>query len=137
MNPGNPAIQTDMPESNRTDKWLWAVRLFKTRGIAAEMCANGKVKRLGHPLKAASALRPGDVIDLPFPDGPGTRVVRVVRIIAQRVGAPEARECFEDLTPPGAVEAQRQWHEERRDAPRGRPTKRNRREIDRIRGFFQ
>lgn len=126
-----------MPENDRTDKWLWAVRLFKTRAIAAEMCANGKVRRLGHPLKAASSLRPGDVVELPFPDGPGTRVVSVVRVIQQRVGAPEARQCCEDLTTPEAFEAQRQWHEARRDAPRGRPTKRNRREIDRIRGFFQ
>ena len=126
-----------MPDTNRTDKWLWAVRLFKTRGIAAEMCANGRVKRLGHPLKAASPLRPGDVIELPFPEGPGIRVVKVLRIIQQRVGAPEARECYEDHTSAEAIEAQRQWHEARRDAPRGRPTKRNRREIDRIRGFFQ
>lgn len=126
-----------MPATDRTDKWLWAVRLFKTRGIAAQFCANGRVSRLGYPLKAASPLRPGDVIELPFPEGPGTRVVAVVRVIQQRVGAPEARECYEDRTNPGAIEAQRLWHEARRESPRGRPTKRNRREIDRIRGFFE
>jgi ribosome-associated heat shock protein Hsp15 len=126
-----------MPESDRADKWLWAVRLFKTRGIAAEMCAAGKVKRLGHPLKASSSLHAGDVIELPFPEGPGWRVVVVIDVIQQRVSAPQARACYEERTAADALEAQRLWHETRRDAPRGRPTKRDRRDIDRIRGFFQ
>jgi ribosome-associated heat shock protein Hsp15 len=125
-----------MTGNDRADKWLWAVRLFKTRGIAAEMCAAGKVKRLGHPLKASSSLHAGDVIELAFPEGPGLRIVAVTAVIQQRVSAPEARNCYEDRTAADAIEAQRLWHEARRDAPRGRPTKRDRRDIERIRGFF-
>ena len=85
-----------MPESARTDKWLWAARFFKTRGQAGEMCAAGKVKRLGHCLKAASPLRPGDTLEIPFPEGPGTRTVTVTGLIEKRVGAPEARACYEE-----------------------------------------
>ena len=125
-----------MPGSARCDKWLWAVRFFKTRGLAAEMCAAGKVKRLGHLLKAASALHPGDVLEIPFPEGPGTRTVKVVELIEKRVGAPEARACFEENTAPEVFEAQKNWHAARSDGMRGRPTKKDRREMDRIRGFF-
>lgn len=125
-----------MPGSARCDKWLWAVRLFKTRGLAAEMCAAGKVKRLGHLLKAASALHPGDVLEIPFPEGPGTRTLTVTALIEKRVGAPEARACYEEKTAPEVFEAQRAWHQARSEGMRGRPTKKDRREMDRIRGFF-
>jgi ribosome-associated heat shock protein Hsp15 len=131
------ASKQEMTGTDRADKWLWAVRLFKTRGIAAEMCAAGKVKRLGQPLKASSSLQAGDVIELPFPEGPGSRVVVVITVIQQRVSAPQARSCYEDRTPAEAIEDRRLWNEARRDAPRGRPTKRERRDIDRIRGFFE
>ena len=59
------------PDSTRIDKWLWAVRLFKTRGLAAEMCAVGKVRRLGKPLRASATPHTGDVLEIPFPEGPG------------------------------------------------------------------
>jgi ribosome-associated heat shock protein Hsp15 len=125
-----------MPESARTDKWLWAVRLFKTRGIAAEMCAAGKVRRAGHWLKAGSTPHPGDVLEIPFPDGPGARTISVIAIIQKRVGAPEARACYEELTPPEIFEAQKNWHAARLENPKGRPTKKDRREIDKIHGFW-
>jgi len=125
-----------MAETARTDKWLWAVRFFKTRGLAAEMCAAGKVKRGGHGLKAASPLRVGDVLDVPFPEGPGIRTVTVVGLIEKRVGAPEARACYDEQTTPEALEAQKNWHAARSEGLRGRPTKKNRRNIDRIHGFW-
>jgi len=125
-----------MSESARCDKWLWAVRFFKTRGLAAEMCAAGKVKRLGHLLKAASALHPGDVLEIPFPEGPGTRTITVVALLEKRVGAPEARACYEETTAPEVFEAQKNWHQARSEGMRGRPTKKDRREMNRIRGFF-
>ena len=125
-----------MPESARCDKWLWAVRFYKTRGLAAEMCAAGKVKRLGHLLKAASALHPGDVLEIPFPEGPGTRTVAVTAVIEKRVGAPEARACYEERTAPQIFEAQREWHQARSEGMRGRPTKKDRREMDKIHGFW-
>lgn len=126
-----------MAEGNRTEKWLWAVRLFKTRGLAAQMCAAGKVKRLGYLLKAASALQPGDVLEIPFPEGPGTRTVTVNSVIQARVGAPQARACYDERTPPEVFEVQRQWHLARSEGMRGRPTKKDRREMDRIRGFLE
>jgi ribosome-associated heat shock protein Hsp15 len=126
-----------MSENARCDKWLWAVRFFKTRGLAAEMCAAGKVKRLGHLLKASSALHPGDLLETPFPEGPGTRTVAVVSVIEKRVGAPEARACYEERTPPEVFEAQKNWHQARSEGMRGRPTKKDRREMNRIRGFFE
>ena len=125
-----------MPESARTDKWLWAVRLFKTRGIAAEMCAAGKVRRAGHLLKAGSTPHPADVLEIPFPEGPGVRTICVVSILQKRVGAPEARACYEELTPPGIFAAQKTWHAARLENPKGRPTKKDRREIDKIHGFW-
>ena len=126
-----------MPDTARTDKWLWAARFFKTRGIAAEMCAAGKVKRLGHGLKAASPLRPGDVLEIPFPEGPGIRTLTVKSLIEKRVSAPEARECYEETTPPDVFEARKRWHQDRSEGMRGRPTKKDRREMNRIRGFFE
>ncbi|MBC8127333.1 MAG: RNA-binding S4 domain-containing protein [Gloeobacteraceae cyanobacterium ES-bin-144] len=125
-----------MPESARTDKWLWAVRLCKTRGLAAEMCAAGKVKRTGHSLKAATTLHPGDVLVLPFPEGPGVRSIRVLSILQLRVGAPQARACYEDLTLPEIYETQRLWHAARNEGMKGRPTKKDRRDIDKIHGFW-
>ena len=125
-----------MSETARTDKWLWAVRLFKTRGIPPEMCVSHKVKRLGHALKAATPLRPADVLEIPFPDGPGTRTVTVVSVIEKRVGAPEARACYEELTAPEAFEAQKNWHQARSEGTRGRPTKKDRRDLGNIHGFW-
>lgn len=125
-----------MSDTARTDKWLWAARFFKTRGIAAEMCAAGKVKRLGHSLKAASLLRTGDVLEIPFPEGPGTRTVTVSGLIEKRVSAPEARACYDESTSPEAFEAQKHWHQVRSEGMRGRPTKKDRRRMNRIHGFF-
>jgi ribosome-associated heat shock protein Hsp15 len=126
-----------MSDSARCDKWLWAARFFKTRGLAAEMCAAGKVKRLGHLLKASSSLHPGDVLEIPFPEGPGTRTVKVVSLIEKRVGAPEARACYEETTAEEVFETQRAWHQARHEGMRGRPTKKDRRQMNRIRGFFE
>jgi ribosome-associated heat shock protein Hsp15 len=125
-----------MPETARADKWLWAARFFKTRGLAAELCASGKVKRLGYCLKAASSLHPGDVLEIPFPEGPGARTVTVRELIEKRVGAPEARACYEESTAPEVFEAQKNWHQARSEGLRGRPTKKDRREMDKIHGFW-
>jgi ribosome-associated heat shock protein Hsp15 len=124
----------------RADKWLWAVRLFKTRSLAAKACESGRVKRAGHPLKPATPLRAGDLLEVPFPDGPGTRTVRVIELIAQRVGAPRARECCEESTPPEVLAMRREAHADRRhrlEGEQGRPTKRDRRLLDGHRGFFE
>ncbi|WP_353566701.1 RNA-binding S4 domain-containing protein [Haloferula sargassicola] len=123
----------------RLDKWMWAVRLFKTRGMAARACQTGRVKCEGRELKASSVLRGGEVIELPFSEGPGTRVVKVRSLIDRRVAAPLAREACEELTPPDVEESRRIWRESRsmrKEGDQGRPTKRNRRELEKGRGFF-
>ena len=125
-----------MPESARTDKWLWAVRFCKTRGFGGELCATGKVKRLGHPLKAASVLHPGDVLEIPFVEGPGVRTIAVKAVIQVRVGAPEARACYEDLTKSEVYAALKDWLTAKYEAPKGRPTKKDRRGIDKLHGFW-
>lgn len=125
-----------MSESVRADKWLWATRFFKTRGLAADACATGKVKRNGHPLKAASPVQAGDKVEIPFLEGPGAREIFVRAVIVKRVGAPEARACYEDLTAPAVYEALKAWQFAKQEAAKGRPTKKDRREIDKIHGFW-
>ena len=125
-----------MSDSARADKWLWATRFFKTRGLAADACATGKVRRNGHPLKPASNIHPGDLLEIPFSEGPGVRQISVRTVISLRVGAPEARACYEDLTNDAVYESQKLWLVAKNEAAKGRPTKRNRREIDRIHGFW-
>jgi ribosome-associated heat shock protein Hsp15 len=125
-----------MSESIRADKWLWATRFHKTRGIAADACMTGKVKRNGHPLKPASLVQPGDLLEIPFIEGPGVRKISVKAVIEKRVGAPEARACYEDLTDASVYEALKAWQLAKQEAAKGRPTKRDRREIDRIHGFW-
>jgi ribosome-associated heat shock protein Hsp15 len=92
------------PETGqRLDKWLWAARFFKTRGRAAALCAEGKIRMSGRVIgKAHVTVRVGDV--LTFPLGRYIRVVKV-RALAQRRGpAPEARALYDDLNPmPGSV----------------------------------
>ncbi len=125
-----------MSESIRADKWLWATRFFKTRGLAADVCTDGKVKRLGYALKPASALHVGDVLEIPFTEGPGCRVISITRVIEKRVGAPEAQACYEDLTKLEVYENLKLWQIAKSEAAKGRPTKKDRREIDRIHGFW-
>ncbi len=125
-----------MLESIRIDKWLWATRFFKTRALAADVCNDGKVKRNGHVLKPASLVRPGDLLEIPFPEGPGAREISVLVIIEKRPGAPAAQACYQDLTPPETYETLRLWLKNKQEAGKGRPTKRDRREIDKIHGFW-
>lgn len=125
-----------MSDSVRADKWLWATRFFKTRGLAADACSDGKVMRNGHPLKPASPVKPDDLLEIPFAEGPGRRLISVKALIVKRVGASEAQGCYEDLTQPEVYDALKQWHIARREAPKGRPTKKDRRDIDQIHGFW-
>ncbi len=125
-----------MSESVRADKWLWATRFFKTRSLAADACMTGKVTRNGHPLKPASTVQISDLLEIPFSDGPGVREISVKAVIEKRVGAPEAQACYEELTHPGVYEALKLWQIAKQEAAKGRPTKRDRREIDKIHGFW-
>ena len=125
-----------MSDSIRADKWLWATRFFKTRALAADACACGKVRRRGLAVKAAAGIHVGDLLEVPFAEGPGFREISVKAVIGTRVGAPEAQACYEDLTRPEVHEKLRLWLAAKREASKGRPTKRDRREIDKIHGFW-
>ena len=111
------------------DRWLWAVRLSKTRTDAAAACRGGHVRVNDRPAKAATTVVPGDEVRARV--GDKTRVVEVVRVIQKRVGAPEAATCFIDRTPAPPPDALIPIA--RRDRGAGRPTKRERRQLDAFR----
>jgi ribosome-associated heat shock protein Hsp15 len=122
----------DPVESVRLDKWLWAARVFKTRGLAADACDGGKVDVNAQAAKPAKALRPGDVVRVTLPAG-RHRVLKVALLGDRRGSAGVARTLFEDLTPPEPPRTR--WAPPpRREPGMGRPTKRERRQIDRLRG---
>jgi ribosome-associated heat shock protein Hsp15 len=118
-------------QTGRVDSWIWSVRLAKTRSAASSACRAGHVRVNGLRVKPAHPVRAGDEVRL-RQDG-RERVVVVVRVIAKRAGAPAATECYIDNSPPPppreeivAVAA--------RDRGAGRPTKRERRSIDKLLG---
>jgi ribosome-associated heat shock protein Hsp15 len=121
-------------DTTRVDRWLWAVRLFRTRTAATDACRGGHVRVNGARAKPAATVRAGDRVDVRWRGG-RERVVEVVRVIDKRVSPALAGACLLDRTPvpePGAG-----GHEPatpRRDRGSGRPSKRERRELDRIRG---
>ncbi len=115
----------------RVDAWIWSVRLTKTRALAAAACKAGHVKVNGDKVKPAQLLRVGDEVRVR--DGGYERVVVVSRLVRKRVGATAAAECLVDNSPP------RPPREELlvvavRDRGTGRPTKRDRRELERLQG---
>ena len=120
--------QAPSAEAIRLDKWLWAVRLFKTRSLAADACRNGHVIIGGQRVKPARDVRVGDLINAKT--GGVQRVVKVLGFPASRVGAKLVPDFMEDLTPASEYEKAR----ETPPAPQfswskgfGRPTKRSRR----------
>jgi ribosome-associated heat shock protein Hsp15 len=116
-------------ESTRLDRWLWAVRLTKTRPDAASACRGGHVRVNDRPAKPATLVQPGDEVRARVHDT--TRIVEVVRVIQKRVGAADAATCFIDHTPAPPPEAA--IPVARRDRGAGRPTKRERRILDEFR----
>jgi ribosome-associated heat shock protein Hsp15 len=120
------------PASVRIDRWLWAARFFKSRSLASGACDGGKVDVNGQAARPAKAVRPGDLLRVTLPSG--RRVVKVVTL-GERRGSPEAaRKLYEDLTPPEPPRI-RQARGVVREPGAGRPTKRERREIHRLRGW--
>jgi ribosome-associated heat shock protein Hsp15 len=119
----------DAMESTRVDRWLWAVRLTKTRPDAAAACRGGHVRINDRPAKPSAMVSPGDEVRAHV--GERARIVEVVRVIQKRVGPADAATCSLDHTPapppttfvPVAT----------RDRGAGRPTKRDRRILDRWR----
>jgi ribosome-associated heat shock protein Hsp15 len=126
-----PRVTIEAMDGARVDRWLWAVRLVKTRSLAAQACRAGHVQINGVRAKPSSAVKVGDTVRARL--GGRERIVEVARLLETRVGAELAAACLVDRSPPPPP----------RDplavvGPRppgvGRPTKRERRRLDQARG---
>lgn len=123
----------------RVDKWLWAVRLFKTRREAADACQAGKVKLGGHSIKPGRSVKAGD--ELLITRKLYKQQVRITGLLERRVSHNIAINMFDDLTPEEEVKqaqvAQQLDSAFYRDRHRtGRPTKRDRRALQKLKGKF-
>jgi ribosome-associated heat shock protein Hsp15 len=120
----------------RVDKWLWAARFFKTRSLAARACELGRITCNGQPVKAAREIRAGDLLQVKN-DG-GDFQVEVVLLSEIRGPAPVAQALYRETE--ASRELRLKLAQERKAMPyfepsrEGRPSKRNRRELDRFRG---
>ena len=128
-----------MAEKNTTriDKWLWAVRIYKTRSIATEACAGGKVKIDGNTVKASRMVRKGDIIQV------RKRVIKyeykVLKIAEKRMGAKLVPDFLEDITPEEELDKLESAHKQplqTREKGQGRPTKKERRVMDKVRDKY-
>jgi len=125
-----------MAEGVRIDKWLWAVRLYKTRAAANEACSKGRVRLNDSAAKPAQRVRVGDTVVTRKKSFSST--YEVTRVIEKRVGAAVAVECYIDQTPEDAKPKPRSmddridaaWAE--RSVGSGRPTKRDRRQMEKF-----
>lgn len=127
---------SDAGPKARLDKWLWAIRLFKTRALAADACRAGAVEIGGQAAKPARDVHPGEVVTVR--QGLIVRTLRVVAVPKSRVGAKLVPDYCTDLTPPEEFEKareQRVQHLLAREKGSGRPTKRDRRAIAHLLGL--
>ncbi|WP_462264702.1 RNA-binding S4 domain-containing protein [Mucilaginibacter sp.] len=124
-------------EKLRIDKYLWAIRLFKTRSLATEACKAGRVKLEGNNIKPAHEVKVGETYHIS--KGPDRKIVKVTGLLENRGDYQTAIKFYEDLTPPEQMPGfQSMFHSPvlRRDRGAGRPTKRDRREIDDLQGGY-
>lgn len=117
----------------RLDKWLWSVRLFKTRTLAGNMCKGGDVKLRGRKLKPSFQVSEGDILEI-HKNGFNLQI-EVIKLIGHRVSATLAAECYENRTTEEEMRKFEDWFigkaaPERRERGTGRPTKKERRDID-------
>ncbi|WP_066520576.1 RNA-binding S4 domain-containing protein [Curtobacterium ammoniigenes] len=116
----------------RVDVWIWAVRLTKTRSAATAACRAGHVRVNGERAKPAQTVAPGDEVRVR--QNGFDRIVVVRAIVLKRLGAAVAATCLEDHTPPPPSPTETAFLAVR-DRGAGRPSKRDRREIERLRGY--
>ena len=116
------------PDETRVDRWLCAVRLAKTRPMATQLCDGGHVLVNGVPAKPSTKVRAGDRVEAVIADR--VRLVEVVRPIESRVGATVAATCYVDQSPPVVRQTGPEVSPVRGE---GRPSKRLRRELERLR----
>ncbi len=122
-------------DSVRIDKWLWAVRAFKTRTQASDACRGGKIKIDGQNTKPSREVTAGDIITVQ--SGIVKKTLKVLKPVRNRVAAKFVADLAEDLTPAEEYEKLdmlRQLNSEKRDRCAGRPTKRDRRDINKLKG---
>ncbi|MBU1009029.1 MAG: RNA-binding S4 domain-containing protein [Bacteroidetes bacterium] len=121
--------------SKRLDKWLWSARIYKTRTLAGDACRGGKVKIDGQAVKPSRELKIGDIIAVHFQQY--TKTIQVKQLLKNRVSAKQLDEVYKDLTPAEEYEhmqLMREFNYERRDRGVGRPTKKERRSIVKLKG---
>ena len=122
----------EVKEKLRIDKYLWAIRLFKTRSQAADACDKGKIKWLGNNVKAAKAVNIGEEYEVKTEAK--RLVVKVTGLLEKRVAYPEAIKHYEDVTPPEELDVVKfqpsAFNTGKRLSKVGRPTKRDRRDIE-------
>jgi ribosome-associated heat shock protein Hsp15 len=121
----------DVVTSARVDSWIWAVRLVKTRSLATAACRAGHVRVNGERAKAAQPVKIGD--EIRYRESGFDRIVVVRSLLVKRVGAAIAAEAYSDLTPPPPPREEVAFAPIR-DRGAGRPTKRERRDLERLRG---
>jgi len=122
-----------MSKKGRIDKWLWSVRIFKSRTQANKACKSGKVKLEGEKVKPSQSIEVGEVLEVK--KNGFDYIFKVDKIIQKRVGAPIAQECYENLTSEDELNKYKDWYigkgqTERREKGAGRPTKKERRELE-------
>lgn len=118
-------------DRQRIDKWLWHARVVRTRSAAGALAASGHVRLNGERVHAASrAVKAGDVVTVALDRT--VRMMKVVGFAERRGGAPQARALYEDLTPLSRAATEPRPAE--RAPGSGRPTKQERRELERLRG---
>lgn len=115
----------------RADSWLWSVRMFKTRSAATAACRAGKIKIDGDPIKPSSKIAPGTRITISRPGY--VLIVEVVHTHAKRIGAPVAQKAYKDHSPQQIKP--RDVGLPLRERGTGRPTKRERRQLELLRGY--
>lgn len=129
-------MANEAPEKIRLDKYLWSIRVFKTRSLAAEACEKGRVKVNGESVKASRVVKTGDEYDIRT----DTRkwLIKVTGLLATRQAYSEAIKYYTDLTPPELLEKKDfmapSFHTGKRLSKTGRPTKEQRRNMDKFLG---
>lgn len=131
----NKINEVSAEEPVRIDKWLWAVRIYKTRTIAAEECSKGRIMINGNPVKPSHIVKPDEVVLVRKP--PVIHTFKVLQLLKNRVSAQLVKDYLEDLTPEDELakrEIARLSINFQREPGAGRPTKKDRRDLGKARG---
>ncbi len=126
-----------MADKVRVDKWLWGIRIFKTRTLASDVCKSNKVKVNGKDAKPSTDVVIGDMVEVKKEGF--NMLYKVLGIVTTRVSATLAAPCYENLTPEDELKKYDTWFlaksgTEHRERGTGRPTKRDRRDLEDFKG---